>query len=94
MQIVTLIRSSKSNRQLLFTTHNPNIVVNGGADKVVALKSGETSEDTSGAARVRIDVDGAIETPNIRKAITHLMEGGKAAFDLRNRKYNFDTIPE
>ena len=90
MQIVALIRGSKSNRQLLFTTHNPNIVVNGDADKVIALKSGETA----GTARIQVEVDGAIETPAIRKAITHLMEGGKAAFDLRNRKYNFDTIPE
>jgi hypothetical protein len=44
--------------------------------------------------RIQIDVDGAIETPEIRKVITHIMEGGKAAFDLRNRKYNFETIAD
>ncbi|MHC2289884.1 AAA family ATPase [Bradyrhizobium barranii] len=91
MQIVNLIRRSKDRRQLLFTTHNPNIVVNGDADKVVALKSGDTAQ-TDG--RIQIDVDGAIETPEIRKVITHIMEGGKAAFDLRNRKYNFETIAD
>jgi chromosome segregation protein len=91
MQIVNLIRKSKDRRQLLFTTHNPNIVVNGDADKVVALKSGDTAQ-TDG--RIQIDVDGAIETPEIRKIITHIMEGGKAAFDLRNRKYNFETIAD
>jgi chromosome segregation protein len=91
MQIVNLIRKSKDRRQLLFTTHNPNIVVNGDADKVVALKSGDTAQ-TDG--RIQIDVDGAIETPEIRKVITHIMEGGKAAFDLRNRKYNFETIAD
>jgi ABC-type multidrug transport system ATPase subunit len=90
MQIVSLIRKSKDRRQLLFTTHNPNIVVNGDADKVIALKSGDTGTD----GRIQLDVDGAIETPEIRKVITHIMEGGKAAFDLRNRKYNFETIAE
>jgi len=67
MQIVNLIRKSKDRRQLLFTTHNPNIVVNGDADKVVALKSGDAAQ-TDG--RIQIDVDGAIETPEIRKVIT------------------------
>ena len=93
MQIVALIRKSKDRRQLLFTTHNPNIVVNGDADKVIALKSGDT-RDTANEGRVQIDVDGAIETPEIWKVITQIMEGGKEAFDLRNRKYNFETIAD
>ena len=76
MQIVALIRKSKDRRQLLFTTHNPNIVVNGDADKVIALKSGDT-RDTANEGRVQIDVDGAIETPEIWKVITQIMEGGK-----------------
>jgi ABC-type multidrug transport system ATPase subunit len=92
MQIVSLIRRSKDRRQLLFTTHNPNIVVNGDADKLIALKSGDAPQGTD--SRIQIDVDGAIETPEIRKVITHIMEGGKAAFDLRNRKYNFETIAD
>jgi chromosome segregation protein len=39
MRIAELLRTSKSNRQLIFSTHNSNIVVNGDADKVIALKS-------------------------------------------------------
>lgn len=89
MKIVSLIRTSKSGRQLLFATHNPNIVVNGDADKVIALKSGDTAPGREEAARIQVDVDGAIETPAVRDAITHVMEGGKEAFDLRSRKYNF-----
>jgi hypothetical protein len=92
MKIVGLIRTSKSRRQLLFATHNPNIVVNGDADKIVALQSGETKPGQAPVARIQIDVDGAIETPAVRDAITHVMEGGKEAFDLRSRKYNFQTI--
>ncbi len=92
MKIVSLIRRSKDRRQLLFSTHNPNIVVNGDADKVVALKSGESEQDNATVPRIQIDVDGAIETPDIRTAITAIMEGGRDAFDLRTRKYNFDTM--
>jgi len=92
MQIVALIRKSKDRRQLLFTTHNPNIVVNGDADKVIALQSGDSSRQAEG--RIQIDVDGSIETPEIRKTITQIMEGGKDAFDLRNRKYNFETMAD
>jgi ABC-type cobalamin/Fe3+-siderophores transport system ATPase subunit len=94
MQIVALIRKSKDRRQLLFTTHNPNIVVNGDADKVIALRSGESARDDTPDGRIQVDVDGAIETPEIRKVITRIMEGGKEAFDLRNRKYNFETIAD
>jgi hypothetical protein len=90
MKIVSLVRSSKSNRQLVFTTHNPNIVVNGDADKVIALK---TREAQAGGKYdrpvVSLQVDGAIETADIRNYITHLIEGGREAFDLRSRKYGY-----
>ena len=91
MKIVSLIRTSKSRRQLLFATHNPNIVVNGDADKVIALKSGEVIPGSNSAVPIAVDVDGAIETPAVRNVITHVMEGGKEAFDLRSRKYNFQA---
>jgi chromosome segregation protein len=91
MRIVELLRRSKANRQLIFTTHNANIVVNGDADKVVALKSPEPSSNPSvNAPRVQLDCDGAIETPSVGTAITSVMEGGREAFDLRSRKYRFD----
>jgi putative AbiEii toxin of type IV toxin-antitoxin system len=90
MQIVNRIRDSKSMRQLLFTTHNPNIVVNGDADKVIVLQSSDTSAEVPREIIVGVEVDGAIETPDVRKAIAAIMEGGKEAFDLRSRKYRFD----
>jgi chromosome segregation protein len=92
MNIVAVIQTTKHRRQLIFATHNPNFVVNSDADKVVALAPGtaETSEDDiAGVPRIRIDVDGAIETPQVRAAITETMEGGQAAFELRSRKYMF-----
>jgi len=94
MRIVELLRTSKSTRQLIFTTHNANIVVNGDADKIVALKSPEPSSNpNNNAPRVQLDCDGAIETPTVSTTITAIMEGGRDAFDLRSRKYRFDIGP-
>lgn len=92
MEIVRLIRRSKTTRQLIFSTHNPNLVVNGDADKVVVMRA-TVAEDRTGpaAARIRAEVDGAIETPAVRGEITRIMEGGIEAFALRSRKYGRDA---
>lgn len=90
MKIVNLVRSSKNRRQLIFATHNPNIVVNGDADKVISLTTGEPDPRPGmDVVCISIEEDGAIETPAIRSAITHTMEGGEPAFELRRRKYRF-----
>jgi DNA repair exonuclease SbcCD ATPase subunit len=91
MDVANLLHSSKMGRQLIFTTHNANFVVNGDADKVIALAPG-SSADISGADtgfRIRVEADGAIDTPNVREVITITVEGGKEAFDLRARKYQY-----
>lgn len=90
MYVVNLLHGSKLGRQLIFATHNANFVVNGDADKVVALIPGSSSTPANGsAARIEIEADGAIETPTVREVITDTVEGGKEAFDLRGRKYQF-----
>lgn len=97
MEIASLLQTTKRKRQLVFATHNPNFVVNGDADKIVALRPGasnrvdgqELSEIES--PRVAIHTDGAIETPSVRIAVTEIMEGGRIAFELRGRKYSFDN---
>lgn len=93
MEIVGRIRNSKGTRQLIFATHNPNLVVNGDADKVVCMVA-TVPEDRAPAdsAKVRVGVDGAIETPAVREAITTVMEGGLQAFDLRARKYRVEGV--
>jgi chromosome segregation protein len=88
MKIVELIRTSKNRRQLVFATHNANLVVNGDADKIVSLRSTSGGAATADS-RVGLDGDGAIETSEIRETITQIMEGGREAFDLRSRKYGF-----
>lgn len=92
MQIAELVRRSKHGRQIIFATHNANLVVNGDADKVVALVP---AHDNASALNIRqgnrieIKIDGAIETEAVRNVITETMEGGRKAFALRGRKYKF-----
>lgn len=75
--IVAGTRKVKSRRQLIFATHSANLVVNGDAELVVELDTGV------------ISTQGAIDHQNVRDAITATMEGGREAFELRRRKYNF-----
>jgi predicted ATPase len=91
MDVANLLHGSKSGRQLIFTTHNANFVVNGDADKVIALVAGSPADagGVNAGLRVQIETDGAIETPKVREVITDTVEGGKEAFDLRARKYKF-----
>ena len=75
--IVSAIHAAKSQKQLIFATHNANLVVNGDAELVIDLNAGSINEI------------GAIDLPTVRDAITQTMEGGKNAFELRRLKYNF-----
>ena len=95
MDVVRLLQRTKRKRQLIFATHNPNFVVNGDADKVVALAPNvePNAVDADEAARIEIETDGAIETVTVRQAITETMEGGQHAFELRSRKYAFESNP-
>ncbi|WP_081500455.1 AAA family ATPase [Komagataeibacter europaeus] len=91
MDVVSLIKEAKSKRQLIFATHNPNLVVNGDADKVVTMAA-TFPEDRAGPSAPRIQVrnDGAIETPTVKESITTIMEGGNKAFEMRARRYGHE----
>jgi chromosome segregation protein len=88
MDIVAQMRHAKTKRQLIFSTHNANVVVNGDADKIIVLRPAVTGTTTgSSGLKISIEVDGAIETPKVKEAITATLEGGERAFELRRRKY-------
>lgn len=85
LEIVQEIWKAKTWRQLLFSSHNANIVVNGDADLVVCCDY-RTAGDHSGG---RIKCAGAIDIEEMKKEITVVMEGGRDAFRLRKEKYGF-----
>jgi hypothetical protein len=79
--VLPALRRLKGLRQILFVTHDANIVVNGDADQVVYLRADSD--------RGWVEADGAIETDSVRAAILTVLDGGEAAFELRSRKYGF-----
>ncbi|MBV6503804.1 MAG: hypothetical protein AKCLJLPJ_01898 [Fimbriimonadales bacterium] len=83
--LVERLWDAKQTRQLIFASHNANLVVNGDAELVIAL---ETKSIAAGSV-ARILAEGAIDTPEVRRAITSIMEGGEKAFLMRKEKYGF-----
>ncbi len=72
---VKQILENKPRRQMIFVTHNPNIVVNGDSELVTAL-------EFSGG-QIRVARSGGLEELEIRDAICSIMEGGTEAFNKR-----------
>lgn len=83
--VVDRIWTAKTRRQIIFSSHNANLVVNGDAELVVCCDY-RTAHDQSGG---RIKLEGAIDIPSVREEITVVMEGGEKAFKLRKDKYGF-----
>lgn len=85
LEIVNQLWDAKQLRQIIFASHNANLVVNGDAE-LVAWFGYRTSDDQS---RGTIQGVGAIDVEDTRAAIKQIMEGGEAAFRLRREKYGF-----
>lgn len=77
--LIATLRKREGNDQLLFSSHNPNIPVLGNAQHVIVMDS----DGESG----RISAAGPLTDPEIVRAITEIMEGGKEAFDERAKFY-------
>jgi len=76
--IVAQLRENKRRRQVVVVTHNPNIVVNGDADQIIIMAM------TAGQCRVK--VVGTLQSPDVRKDVCLVMEGGKEALEKRYRR--------
>jgi chromosome segregation protein len=83
LQIVSKIWQSKSRRQLIFSSHNANLVVNGDADLVLVCAYLNAGDQSAG----HIKREGVIDVALVRDEITSVMEGGERAFRLRKEKY-------
>lgn len=84
-EIIKLIWNCKKNRQIIFTSHNANMVVNGDSELIFVCDYRDDGNYSLG----HIKVEGAIDDVNVKKEITTIMEGGERAFKLRQAKYGF-----
>lgn len=80
-RIVQDLRQLKTKRQFIFATHNANIPVFGDAELITVLHS-----DRHGG---KITEMGAIDKPEVRERAAEILEGGKAAFEMRRHKYGY-----
>lgn len=85
LDVVDNIWRSKMRRQLVFSSHNANLVVNGDAELIVCCDYRAVGDQSRG----QIKLEGAIDIPKVREEITAVMEGGEKAFRLRKEKYGF-----
>jgi chromosome segregation protein len=76
------LHTAKQKRQLLFVSHNANIVVNGSSELVNQV-------DLDSKGQRQIVVSGAIDDETVRNVITSTMEGGEKAFKDRQLKYGY-----
>lgn len=84
-EIIKNIWDAKKHRQIIFTSHNANLVVNGDAELVVCFDYRDTGSQTRGI----IKAEGAIDSKVVKDEITSVMEGGEKAFKLRKDKYGY-----
>lgn len=76
--LVELIKEQKHHRQIIFVTHNANFVVNGDAELIHILEM-----DTNNRTKITSTTIENFETRGNLLAL----EGGKEAFEKRERKY-------
>lgn len=75
--IVSKLHENKENRQIIVVTHNPNIVVNGDSEYILALE---------GVGQISILASGGLQEKNVRQKVCEIMEGGEAALYQRYRR--------
>lgn len=76
--LVRRLRETKTNRQVIVVTHNPNIVVHGDAELVLSLEAR--------GGQSRIACQGGLQERQVREEICRVMEGGREAFESRYQR--------
>ncbi|MCY4153258.1 MAG: hypothetical protein OXE94_13630 [Aestuariivita sp.] len=85
--VVPIMRQEKCRRQFIFSTHNANIPVLGDAELILGLAS--TGVASEGRTRISRQHMASIDSEPVRKLVEEILEGGRAAFEIRRSKYGF-----
>lgn len=82
-ELVDIIKQVKQNRQIIFATHNANIVVGADAEQIYVLKTDERTKLTSFE---QMSIEDVYEKN--KQAELMCLEGSKEAFQNREKKYS------
>lgn len=102
--LVNYLRKKKLERQIIIVTHNANIVVNADSENVIVANQKGQSDELSTSPFKFDYINGSIENSfdkissesdilksmGIRQHIADIVEGGKEAFLMREKKYRFN----
>jgi ABC-type branched-subunit amino acid transport system ATPase component len=88
-ELVPIFRDIKKYRQVIIATHNANLVVNADAEQVIVAKNDDEilSYESGSLEHTCNDPD-----KGIREHVCTILEGGKDAFENRERKYGFRAL--
>ena len=81
--LINLIRQYKFHKQIILVTHNPSIVVYGDAECIILAKND--------GGKIKYE-QLVLENKEYQKMIIDNLDGGKAIFDMRSRKYNIKKL--
>ena len=104
--LVSFVKKKKKKRQIIMVTHNPNLVVGADAEQIIVANQ-EGQERGRENKKFKFEyVSGALENTfesletvekailfkkGIRQHVCEVLEGGKKAFQKRERKYSFNS---
>ncbi len=78
--LMRVLAELKEQRQIIVSTHDPNILVGGDAEQVIVL---DAVSDKKGM----VSAHGSIDNANIVETVIELLEGGAEAFRSRRKRY-------
>lgn len=101
-ELVEYIKTKKKERQIILVTHNSNVVVSADAENVIVANQNGTNCRNEDDCKFQY-INGALEntqqknssetiilkSQGIREHVCEILEGGKDAFEKRERKYGF-----
>lgn len=103
-ELVEYIKTKKKERQIILVTHNSNVVVSADSENVIVANQEGTNCKNDAGCKFQY-VNGALEmtrpkdeaeevilkSQGIREHVCEILEGGRAAFEKRERKYGFKS---
>ena len=80
-ELISIFKTIKKYRQIIIVSHNANLVVNSDSEQVII------AQNEDGQLKY---MSGALEAPDINNEVCQILEGGKNAFEKRERKYRIN----
>ncbi len=80
-ELISIFKKIKQYRQIIIVSHNANLVVNADSEQIIIAHNNDG---------VLSYISGALENPDINQAVCQILEGGKSAFEKREKKYRIN----